>query len=218
MDALNSLAKKQELPRTATAAPPPYAPGIQQPTMAAPVVQAAPVMQAPMMQAPMVQAAPMMQVAPQPVVMQQPTVMMAAAPTLVTVKTGPTPFTQGLCNCFINPGLCLLACFMPCIPIGQAAEASGAGNCVICGILSCIPPLQLLVPCCIRGQVRTKKQLVGDCCGDLCVFMCCYPCAVVQMAREIGAYQQGEEIEAVETAEEAKENSIYTIQAEMSRI
>merc|ERR1712167_95077 len=127
-------------------------------------------------------------------------------------------FSNEFCGCCSNPGLCLLSCFLPCIPVGQAAEAAGFGNCAVCGVLSAF--LFCPIACCVRGAVRRKRNIVGDCCGDCCAVFCCHVCAVTQMARESGAYQMGEQmkrVEVVEAAEEAKEDNVFMISNYISR-
>ena len=112
--------------------------------------------------------------------------------------------------CFIRFSR-LLSLFCPCVPVGQAAEAAGCGHCTVCAI-ACIffPP----IACCVRGAVRRKRNIVGDCCSDACALFCCQVCAISQMARESGAYQMGEN---VEKAEEAKEDNVFMISQSISR-
>ena len=40
---------------------------------------------------------------------------------------------HGLCNCFDDIGICIIAYFVPCVTFGQNAEAIGEGSCLLCG-------------------------------------------------------------------------------------
>ena len=162
-----------------------------------------------------VQMNPMMQ---QPQIIQQQPVQAAPAPIIINngvQQKAAFHFTNEFCGCCSNPGLCVLSCFVPCIPVGQAAEAVGFGNCAVCGVASAF--LFCPIACCVRGAVRRKRNIVGDCCGDCCAVFCCPVCSVTQMARESGAYQMGEAIEKVEKAEEVKEDNVFTISQYISR-
>jgi len=180
------------------------------------------VQQMPMMQQQMPMMQHQMQMVPQ--VMQQPIIqpimqqpiVHQAAPAPIIINNGNVlktnyHFSNEMCGCCSNPGLCLLSLFCPCVPVGQAAEAADCGNCMVCAIAClCFPP----VACCVRGAVRRKRNIVGDCCSDACAVFCCQVCAISQMARESGAYQMGEKIEK---AEEAKEDNVFMISQSISR-
>jgi len=189
---------------------------VQAPIQVQPQVQQIPMVQQQMpMIAPQVMQQPIIQ---QPI-MQQPVVQQAAPAPIIINNNGNVlkthyHFSNELCGCCSNPGLCLLSCFCPCIPVGQAAEAAGCGNCIVCATACFFFPA---VACCVRGAVRRKRNIVGDCCSDCCVLMCCQVCAISQMARESGAYQMGEHVEKVEKAVEAKEDNVFMISHSIAR-
>ncbi|XP_072016854.1 uncharacterized protein [Amphiura filiformis] len=94
----------------------------------------------------------------------------------------------GLCGCFSNIGLCLVAYFVPCYIVGKTAETVGSSCCCCCILWLFIYPF---VTCHIRGKVRANKEIGGGVCSD---FFCSLflPCLVIpQMAQEMSVHAFG---------------------------
>merc|ERR1712168_567542 len=124
----------------------------------------------------------------------------AIAPPGVTVAPGvtvlshtpqlpPAPtstfFRKDLFACFDNVGLCLCVTFVPfasCYVSNKVAETVGETFCCH-GCCACCDPIHSRVR--IRGMLRAKHGIQGDCFGDSVVHMFCGPCAIVQEVNEV---------------------------------
>ncbi|PAA63770.1 hypothetical protein BOX15_Mlig033858g2 [Macrostomum lignano] len=91
-------------------------------------------------------------------------------------------YRHGLCGCFDDCGICIVAYFLPCYTHGKTAEAVG-DSCVLCAI-----GYLFVAPCVgavIRGKVRDKQGIAGGFVGDFFTYLCCPLCALVQDAQEV---------------------------------
>merc|ERR1712150_124214 len=93
--------------------------------------------------------------------------------------------------CFDNCGLCCCAWFCAAHLYGQISEKSGhgseCGSCCIFHFLSHTCVGGCLV-CSLRTFIRKQHGIVGDSCEDCLCGTFCQPCALIQMARQVGAY------------------------------
>jgi len=92
-------------------------------------------------------------------------------------------FTNGICGCTNNCGLCLLGYFCPCYLTGKVAESVGK-NCLLFGLLA-ITPIRLCSNALLRQAVREKYGIDGSIVSDVVCGCCCSLCASVQEGNEV---------------------------------
>ncbi|KAJ3161657.1 hypothetical protein HDU86_006427 [Geranomyces michiganensis] len=103
----------------------------------------------------------------------------------------PKDWTHGLFDCFADIGTCCIACCFPCFQYGKNKQALNksdgcCGDCCMycivqgCGCGACLGSGG-------RSTVRSKYNITGDGCSDLCAHCFCTPCALTQEHREIEA-------------------------------
>ena len=131
---------------------------------------------------------------PQPIPMQYqpaplPTVVQVPGPTVVIqtpAATTETFFRKDLFSCCDNVGLCLCVTFVPfasCHVSNKVAETVGEGFCCHGFCATFCDPISARVR--IRGMLRAKYNIKGDCFTDSLYHMFCGPCAIVQEAIEV---------------------------------
>ena len=91
---------------------------------------------------------------------------------------------HGLFGCFDNIGICIITYFIPCYTFGKNAETTGE-DCILCGILYAIFPIDLIVHFMIRQKIREMRYIDGSPLEDLLTVLCCWPCALCQEAQEV---------------------------------
>ena len=120
---------------------------------------------------------------------QPPAVVQVPGPTIVIQNQPPasdTLFKKDLFSCCDHAGLCLCVSFVPfAAPYisNKVAETVGEGFCCH-GFCACFcDPLSARVR--IRGMLRAKYNIKGDCFSDTMAHMFCGPCAIVQEVAEL---------------------------------
>ncbi|XP_070566675.1 uncharacterized protein [Ptychodera flava] len=93
-------------------------------------------------------------------------------------------WSNGLCGCFGNFGICAITYFVPCVTAGRNAEAVGE-NCVKYAILSMCGPCGIYFQAKIREKIREQKGIEGTFMNDCLMHWFCTLCALVQEAREV---------------------------------
>ncbi|KAL5269915.1 hypothetical protein ACHWQZ_G003399 [Mnemiopsis leidyi] len=107
------------------------------------------------------------------------------------VKGAGGDWTSPLFGCFDDIGTCIITWFVPCVTIGQNAEASGVASCVGGAVLSLIPIVNLICMVKIRGAIREKYNIEGSPIKD-CLLICfCGLCTITQEARELKVRSAG---------------------------
>jgi len=96
-------------------------------------------------------------------------------------------FKHGICGCFDNLATCCIAYFIPCVTAGQNAEQVGQGSCLVHGILSMIPFVNIFCIAQNRSEVRTAVGIEGNFCSDLMCTCCCPLCVLVQSKNTLDA-------------------------------
>ncbi|XP_006661605.2 cell number regulator 10-like [Oryza brachyantha] len=114
---------------------------------------------------------------------------------VVSCRVGPAggAWTTGLCDCSDDCNTCCMACWCPCIPVGQIAEIvdKGSSSCPLNGVLYCLVfhvsggMCQWLYPCAYRAKLRAAYGLPETPCSDCVVNFCCQTCSIAQMHREL---------------------------------
>ena len=103
---------------------------------------------------------------------------------IVYLTEKPTIWSSGICDCCIQPTICLQGCFCPCVLFGKnnenAFNESCCTNC-LCYCLCCGPAQHSGM----RRKLRVKYNLPTDPCNDCCVVWFCPTCALCQEANEI---------------------------------
>ncbi|ESP01196.1 hypothetical protein LOTGIDRAFT_225418 [Lottia gigantea] len=93
-------------------------------------------------------------------------------------------FQHGLFGCFDNIGLCVISWLIPCYQFGKNAEKVGE-SCILCGVLSLVPILDLILGAHIRTKIRDSKGIQGSFVTDLLYWFCCPCCSLVQESQEL---------------------------------
>lgn len=94
-------------------------------------------------------------------------------------------WSNGLCGCLNDIPLCLTTYCAPCYTFGKTAEAVG-DDCLMCGIITFVPLVNLWFATQIRGKIREQKGIDGSFVSDLLLHCCCPLCTLVQDALEVG--------------------------------
>ena len=92
---------------------------------------------------------------------------------------------HGIFGCFDDIMLCLTAYLCPCYVFGKTAETVGE-DCVMCGVVTFVPLVNLLCHHKIRGKIRENKGIDGSPVNDLLMICCCPICSLMQEAQEMG--------------------------------
>ncbi|XP_041356981.1 protein PLANT CADMIUM RESISTANCE 2-like [Gigantopelta aegis] len=90
---------------------------------------------------------------------------------------------HGICGCFDNLGICIIAYVVPCYTAGKNAEAVG-NSCCLCGLAFFIPIVNICAAVSTRGKLREQKGIDGSCLSDFLTILFCPLCAMVQEAQE----------------------------------
>eukprot|EP00116_Pleurobrachia_bachei_P015069 sb/3475331/ len=107
----------------------------------------------------------------------------------------PPTWAFGLCSCLDDIGLCCITIFVPCLTFGQTAEMLG-DDCLMAGVASMVPLLNLYCFLTVRGRVREKFGIEGSVINDLLMICCCPQLSLIQMARQ-ARLQPGQQMERV---------------------
>uniref|UniRef100_A0A0D9XHA6 Cadmium resistance protein n=1 Tax=Leersia perrieri TaxID=77586 RepID=A0A0D9XHA6_9ORYZ len=102
-------------------------------------------------------------------------------------------WTTGLCDCDDDCNSCCMACWCPCIPVGQIAEIvdRGTSSCALNAVLYCLVfhvsggLCQWVYTCAYRARLRASYDLPETPCSDCIATFCCQTCALAQMYREL---------------------------------
>ena len=68
-------------------------------------------------------------------------------------------WSNGLCGCFNNFGLCAMTYFVPCITAGKNAEAVGDNCCLVATLYWLFPLVGLYMVAKVRGKIREQKGI-----------------------------------------------------------
>ncbi len=105
---------------------------------------------------------------------------------IVYLTEKPSIWSSGLCDCCVNPSICLQGCFCPCFLFGKNMEnafnESFCTNC-LCYCFCCGPSQHSGK----RRKLRVKYNLPTDPCNDCCLAWFCPTCSLCQEANEIRA-------------------------------
>uniref|UniRef100_A0A8C6VJV0 Placenta-specific gene 8 protein-like n=1 Tax=Naja naja TaxID=35670 RepID=A0A8C6VJV0_NAJNA len=101
----------------------------------------------------------------QPMVVTQPQVVVAVQPNRNYWQTD-------LCDCCSDCGVCFCGLF--CFPCLGCQVASAMNECCCCG-----PTVTM------RAVYRTKYNIPGSICNDMCIVGCCPLCSLCQIQRDI---------------------------------
>lgn len=93
---------------------------------------------------------------------------------------------HGLFGCFDNCMVCIVTYFVPCYSFGKVAESVGE-SCLLCGLVTFVPLVNIFCAAKIRGKVRENKGIEGGFVNDLLMSCCCFFCSVAQEAQEMNA-------------------------------
>lgn len=93
-------------------------------------------------------------------------------------------WSNGICGCFSNIGMCIFTYVVPCYTQGKLAESLG-DDCLLCGISLLVPIVNIYARVTTRGKVRENKGIEGGLIGDLLCVCCCPFCAIMQEALEM---------------------------------
>ncbi|KAK7091159.1 cornifelin homolog [Littorina saxatilis] len=103
-----------------------------------------------------------------------------------TVNNTQRAWTQSLCGCCDDCGICLCVTFCgPCAAC-QLAQHMGEFLCLAC----CVPNWMTAA----RTKVRMQRNIQGSICDDCCVTTCCSYCAMCQLWREVKVARQNGEM------------------------
>ncbi|XP_052134718.1 cell number regulator 10-like [Oryza glaberrima] len=102
-------------------------------------------------------------------------------------------WTTALCDCADDCNTCCMACWCPCIPVGQIAEIvdRGSSSCALNAVLYCLVlhvsagMCQWVYSCAYRARLRAAYDLPETPCSDCLVTFCCQTCSIAQMHREL---------------------------------
>lgn len=107
-------------------------------------------------------------------------------------------WNHGLCDCFSNFSVCLLATFIPCIPISQNAEQSNTCGFLPTCVATCfLPCVSLWIMTKTRENVRSMYGIEGSFCNDLLTTCFCNCCSVIQIKNQLNANDMGQSMERV---------------------
>jgi len=95
-------------------------------------------------------------------------------------------WAHGICGCFDDCGTCLFTWLAPCWYQGKKAEATGVGDCLICGLVTFVPLANIWFAAQIRGKIREQRSIEGSLVNDLLTLCCCGLCAMAQENQELG--------------------------------
>lgn len=97
---------------------------------------------------------------------------------------------HGLCDCCIEPCLCMETFCYPCETFTLVAETATDGETsqdTACHLLAfhSLYGGCYCYTCCIRRKVRQRFNIPGDCCSDYWTHACCCWCAILQELHEM---------------------------------
>ncbi|KAL5515770.1 hypothetical protein EMCRGX_G000987, partial [Ephydatia muelleri] len=103
---------------------------------------------------------------------------------LLTVYAMSADWSNGLCGCFNDFGICIITYFLPCYTFGKNAEAVGESCCLCCLCYGC-SPFDLAAKVAVRARIRHQKGIAGTIAGDIVYHVFCTTCAICQEAQEL---------------------------------
>ena len=109
--------------------------------------------------------------------------------TVVTVGGRTGVWGHGLCGCFDDLGICIIAYFVPCVTFGQTAEGLGK-SCILYAFLYLFWPCNWFLETRQRGEIRDIRGIPGSGFGDCCLVCWCPFCTLVQEAQEVKDMKQ----------------------------
>eukprot|EP01066_Platyproteum_vivax_P009942 Platyproteum_vivax@DN4414_c0_g1_i1.p1 len=86
-----------------------------------------------------------------------------------------TEWVHGICGCCKHPGTAVLACFCPCVVMGNIAKDLHMEFCTFCLCGNAIT---------LRAQIRERDGIEGGCMGDCFTGCCCMCCSLSQTANQ----------------------------------
>ncbi|KAK2183920.1 hypothetical protein NP493_292g03031 [Ridgeia piscesae] len=130
---------------------------------------------------------------------------MTARPSDSTTQPGRVPlwypvvedaddWSRGLCACFSNCGLCVMAYLCPCVLFGRIARHAWLGDdccfCCCCSSLWLCGCVGQYAHARTHGRIRDTYRLKGSPVGDCLLAVFCGQCLLIQEAQEI-RYRNG---------------------------
>eukprot|EP00800_Vazella_pourtalesii_P016358 TRINITY_DN46_c0_g1_i1.p1 TRINITY_DN46_c0_g1~~TRINITY_DN46_c0_g1_i1.p1 ORF type:complete len:113 (+),score=14.07 TRINITY_DN46_c0_g1_i1:85-423(+) len=98
--------------------------------------------------------------------------------------SGSGTWNEGLFDCYVDPKLCCLQIFCPCLVLGYVGGAMGEDKKKSC-IAYFIPLYNLYCVYKLRDSVKKQKSIEGEGSIQSWLFViCCTFCSLNQMARE----------------------------------
>ncbi len=94
-------------------------------------------------------------------------------------------WSSSICDCCLEPGMCLTGTLCPCILYGKNVENLTNKSCCLNACCCCILPCSVFLRTPYRRMIRNKWKLDSDPCNDCCVSLWCPLCALCQETREI---------------------------------
>ena len=98
------------------------------------------------------------------------------------LKTG--AWTHGLCGCFDNLAVCIVAYFVPCVTFGHTHQRLYGDGCGLYGCLFTIPFVNCFLEMKHRGEIRQRRAIDGGAFRDCCLVVWCTLCTLVQEEQE----------------------------------
>ncbi|XP_076465424.1 cornifelin homolog A-like [Babylonia areolata] len=95
----------------------------------------------------------------------------------------------GLFQCLGDLSVCIMTIMLPCYALGMQADAVG-DSCIVCGLMYCVPGINLAAVVCVRTKIRAVRRIQGTCLEDLATVVFCHPCAMIQQTREVEELQR----------------------------
>ncbi len=104
-------------------------------------------------------------------------------------------------GCFSDPLGCMLTMCCPCVAYGRVAQVSlGVPWYLMCATYACCHNFACCLGLASRHELRSKLNIEGHWCGDVCVHAFAQPCALCQELREVDMVARGERAGPVVTA------------------
>ena len=94
-------------------------------------------------------------------------------------------WSTSICDCCLEPSICITGTFCPCILFGKNVENLTNKSCCLNACCCCILPCSVFLRTPYRRMIRKKYQLESDPCNDCCVSFWCPLCSLCQETREI---------------------------------
>lgn len=97
---------------------------------------------------------------------------------------------HNLCDCCMDPYLCVSTCMYPCGTFtdvaafasdGKISPEEACNNVMTYSLMFCC----FCYTCCFRRKLRKRFNIQGGCCEDFCTHVLCFYCALIQEWNEI---------------------------------